>query len=370
MLFGVSFNGLGRLCRKARWSGVFFLLAFQACPSTGFALPSRLVIALDGIAYRDLKDLQAGVTCTNAWESVLHRQAFGSDEGYFPVSRMVSTFPSTSDVAWTDVFGNRPLPGYQRTFFSTAANSEIIENGVTTTVEHENQMDWQVQNGFTRAMGYLHPVHTFNYETRELVKNFFAASQSDGNYYVYLRASDDAQHMERDILDLLCQLDRQLQEMRDRYKAQTGRDLQILILSDHGHNHAGPGRRVEVRSFLEKAGYRAAQSIVNPKDVVLPTGGIETWVEIHNLPGETETLAKLLTHLPGVDVLAARMPEQANRFLVMNSKSERAVLEWRPADNTFRYSTEEGDPLNYQPVAETLVSNHQMDADGFATADA
>src|SRR5208282_6380067 len=100
-----------------------------------------------------LKALQDGVISTNVWGKPFRRQAFTLAEGYFPVSRMVSTFPSAYDVAWTDIFGDRPLPGYQRTYFSAAANSEISINGVTTSMEHERQMDYQVESGFIRSMG-------------------------------------------------------------------------------------------------------------------------------------------------------------------------------------------------------------------------
>jgi Type I phosphodiesterase / nucleotide pyrophosphatase len=370
MIFVPKFDQSGCLRKKMSRGVLLILLAVSAFPSTGIALPARLVLALDGIAYRDLKALQEGITCTNFWGRRFHRQAFSSDEGYFPVSRMISTFPSASDVAWTEIFGDRPLPGYQRTYFSTAANSEISINGVTTTMEHERQMHWQVENGFIRAMGYLCPVHTFEYELHELVRNFFNAKGDGVNYYAYMRSTDDAQHMKRDIIAMLGMLDQRLQELRVRYKAQEGRDLQIVILSDHGHNHAGRGQRVEVRAFLEKAGYRIAKSIVSPKDVVLPTVGIESWVEIHNSPAETEKLAQLLCQMKGVDVLTAPVPDQTNRFLVMNSKGERAVIQWNPAKNSFRYSTEQGDPINYRPVVEALARNNQFDADGFATADA
>src|SRR5208283_1278329 len=115
------------------------------------------------------KALQGGIICTNFWGRPFRRQAFTTDEGYFPVSRMISTFPSASDVAWTEIFGDRPLPGYQRTYFSAAANSQISINGVTTSVEHERQMNCQVENGFIRSMGYIYSVHTFEYEMREMV---------------------------------------------------------------------------------------------------------------------------------------------------------------------------------------------------------
>jgi hypothetical protein len=329
-----------------------------------------LVLALDGIAYRDMKALQEGVAHTNFWGRRIQLQAFASNEGYFPVSRMVSTFPSASDVAWTDIFGDRPLCGYQRTYFSKAANSEIVENGVTTSMEHERQMHWQVENGFIRSMGYLCPVHTFEFELHGLVRDFLKTGSGNTNYYAYIRSSDDAQHMDRDVFSLLCKLDKQLQNLRARYRAQEGHDLQIVILSDHGHNHAGRAKRVEVLEFLKKAGYRISESIVNPKDVVLPTVGIESWVEIHNSPAETETLMERLTQLIGVDVLTAPVAGQTNRFQVMNAKGERAIIEWNPANNTYRYSTDEGDPLNYRSVIESLVRKRLLDADGFATADA
>ncbi|MGD0745049.1 MAG: alkaline phosphatase family protein [Verrucomicrobiota bacterium] len=341
-----------------------------AFPLTGAALPERLVVALDGIAYRDMKALQEGIVCTNLLGKRFQRQAFTSQEGYFPVSRLVSTFPSTSDVAWTDIFGDRPLPGYQRTYFSAAANSQIVINGITTTMEHEAQMHWELENNALRTMGYVYPVHTYAYETHEMIKGFWNDDDNHGSFYVYIRATDDAQHLDRDIFAMLCMLDKQIQELRARYQAREGRDLQVLILSDHGHNHAGSAKRVQVVAFLKEAGYRITESLNNPKDVVLPTTGIESWVEIHNAPAETGTLVQLLTQLKGVDIVSGRDPNQPNRFLVMNSRGERAMIDWNPAKNTYRYSIGQGDPLNYRPVVEALARKKLLDAGGFATADA
>ena len=353
---------------EAGRSVLLLSLLIQALPATSFAaLPKRLIICLDGISYRDMKALQAGVTYKDTHGIQFHRQGF--HQGYFPVSRLISTFPSTSDVAWTDIFGDRPLPGYQRTYFSDAANSEMSVNGITTSMEHEKQMDWQVENGFLRTLGYVYPSHTYQYEVHELVRNFLNARSKGDNFYAYIRTPDDAQHLSRDVFAMLCALDEKLQKLRALYKAREGHDLEILILSDHGNNHAGVGQRVEVRTFLKNAGYRITNSIVYPKDIVLPTVGIESWVEIHNSPAETETLLQLLPQLKGVDILTAKFPGQTNRFIVMNSKGERAIIEWNPAKNSFRYSTERGDPINYLPVVEALSQKNRLDADGFATAD-
>jgi len=339
---------------------LFLLLALPILPTTSFALPKRLIIALDGIAYRDMKALQEGITYKDTHGFQFHRQAF--HQGYFPVSRMISTFPSTSDVAWTDIFGDRPLPGYQRTYYSDAVNREISVNGITTSMEHEEQMQWQVENGFLRTLGYVYPSHMYRYEVHELVGNFLNTKSQGDNYYAYIRTPDDAQHLSRDIFAMLGALDEQLQKLRVLYRAREGRDLEILILSDHGNNHAGVGQRIEIRTFLKNAGYRITNSIMNSKDIVLPTAGIESWVEIHNSPAETENLMRLLPHLKGVDVLTAKFPGQTNRFM--------ATIDWNPSKNSFRYSTETGDPINYLPAVEALSQKNRLDAEGFATADA
>ena len=343
---------------------ISLLSVFFVAVSTAWALPQRLIIGMDGISYRDMKALQEGVVYTNFW-GVVRRHGFGLDEGYFPVSRMVSTFPSTSDVAWTDIFGNRPLPGYQRTFYSVAANSEIAINGLTSTMEHERQMQWQSESDLTRSMGYIYSVHVYEYEVREMVNSFWKATGT--NFYAYVRSSDDAQHMDRDVFTLLCYMDQKLQELRARYRAIEGHDLQILIISDHGHNHAGRGERVQIIPFLEKNGYQVARSIQHSNEVVLPTSGIEDWIEIHNSPSETERLAEKLVHLKGADVITARI--QPSRFLVLNSQNERAVIDWDATSNAFRYSTVNGDPLRYGPVAQALGREGKLDARGFATAD-
>ena len=234
----------------SRFTISLVFLALQLLPSmSNAALPKRLILGLDGISYRDMQALQQGVTYTDRKGRQFHRQAF--NHGYYPVSRMISTFPSTSDVAWTDMFGDRLLPGYQRTYYSAAANSQIAINGVTTTMEHERQMTFQLQNGLLRTMGYVFPRLTYKVEVHDLMKNFLKAENVGDNYYAYIRTTDDAQHLAADIMALLCVMDTQLEELRARYRAQEGRELEILILSDHGNNHAGPAKHLEIRPFLK-----------------------------------------------------------------------------------------------------------------------
>jgi hypothetical protein len=216
-------------------------------------------------------------------------------------------------------------------------------------------------------MGYIYSVHVYEFELYEMVNSFWNAPGTNANFYAYVRSSDDAQHMDRDVFTLLSALDQKLRQLRARYKAAEGHDLQILIISDHGHNHAGRGERVQIIPFLKKNGYQVARSIQHSNDVVLPTSGIEDWIEIHNAPSETGRLAEQLTRLQGADVIAARI--RPDHFLVLNSADERAVIDWNPTNHTFRYTTVNGDPLRYQSVAQELAHNGKLDADGFASVD-
>lgn len=54
----------------------------------------------------------------------------------------------------------------------------------------------------------------------------------------------------------------------------------------------------------------------------------------------------------------------------MNSRGDRADIDWNTTNNTYRYTPGQGDPLGYRPVVEALAGKKLLDADGFASADA
>ncbi len=364
-----GFNGLFRPGKNASWFILFLVFSAQALSmSCRAALPRRLVLLVDGVAYRDIKALQGGVSYIDLHGHQYHRQAF--NQSYFPVSRLISTFPSISDPSWSEIMANQPPAGYQRTYFDATQDREIFLNGVTSSDEYETQMSWQMTGGYHRFLGYVAPQKAFRYEVDSLVSGFLQATNGQENYYVLIHCSDSAQHLSGDIFAMMSTLDERLQRLREVYRTREGRELEILLLSDHGNNHAGGGKRIAVQSFLKHAGYHITKSLKEPNDVVLPTAGIESWIEIHNSPAKTEALAELLTHLKGVDIVTAQLPGRTNQFLILNSTGERAIIDWDPGRNAFRYSPVKGDPINYLLVIGVMKRDNTLDADGFASADA
>lgn len=355
-----------RLHFRVLW-GLVFLAFVVYVPQSQAGLPKRLVIAVDGVPFRDMQALQRGITYRNSKDRVVHIQAF--HRGYYPVSRMISTYPSASDVAWTDIFQGRPLPGYQRTYYNRAANRKVVQNGVTTTMEYERAMTWQEDSGFHRTMGFVRPLDAFKRECKELARHFLSATNRGDVFYVLMRSTDDAQHLAGNILEMMVTLDEKVQAIRSEYRAREGRELEVVLLSDHGNNHAGAGERIRVRAFLERAGYRLSKSIDAPADVVLPTAGIETWVELHNHPLETEKLVELLSHLEGTDVVTGHVLGGDEHFLVMNARGERAEVRHDPSRG-FQYQPILGDPLGYGGILKTLSEKHLLREDNYASAEA
>ncbi len=355
-----------RFHHLTRW-GLTFLALLLCVPQSLAGLPKRLVIAVDGVPFRDMQALQRGITYKNSKNQVVHIQAF--HRGYYPASRVISTYPSASDVAWTDVFHGRPLPGYQRTYYNRAANRKVVQNGVTTTMEYEHEMTWQEDSGFHRTMGYVRPLDAFKRECKELAKHFLSATNRGDVFYVLMRSTDDAQHLAGNILEMMVTLDEKVEAIRAEYRAREGRELEVVLLSDHGNNHAGAGERVRVGAYLEHAGYRLSKAIDGPADVVLPTAGIETWVELHNHPLETEKLVELLSHLEGTDVVTGHVLGADEHFLVMNARGERAEVRF-DSSRGYAYQPIIGDPLAYAGVLRQLSEQHLLQPDGFATAGA
>jgi hypothetical protein len=208
-------------------AGPSFSLANEATLLTGHAaLPSRLVLLLDGVPYQEVRALQEGVESNARGARQIRQPAFR--EGYFPASRLVATFPSISDISWTEIMANEPPPGYQRTYFRSDIASEVSSNGVAGLLEYEKQMNWHLQGGFRRTMSYSAPMRTFKYELNQVIEGFLQSSGEGTHYYYALfQGTDIAQHSWGDIRLMLCMLDEKLEQVRAIYRAREGRELEI-----------------------------------------------------------------------------------------------------------------------------------------------
>lgn len=313
------------------------------------AIASRLVLALDGVDYRD----------------VMAARERGLFAAFRTPSRLVSTFPSISDIAWHDIFGVLPPRGYQRIYYSNAQNA-IIGNALDAIkpIEYEERMDLAFGTKLHHLGAYLMSGTVSRREVNVAVDRFFDIHGREA-VYVYNVGPDALQHTRGDLAAYLAHLDKRLVELQREYRSRTGRELEIAVLSDHGHNRGSDAKFLPLVEALEAHGYRAASSIGTTRDVAFSVDGVTTGFGVFAKPSVVDSVAAAIAAIEGVDVVTVR--ESDVRFRVLSARGE-ATIDVRPDEfgGAFRYTPLTGDPLWYRGVADSLRVAGTMDSAGYA----
>jgi len=310
-------------------------------------LPRRLVIALDGVSFRDVERMQ--------WNGEIF-----SD--FHPVSRNVSTFPSISDVSWADIFHTEAPDGYQRFHYSVGRN-QIVGGSMSdlgNPIEYERRMHLAFDELGHHIHSYLFAPDAAQLEIREIERRFFESQGNSESFYVYMLSTDTLQHTGGDIRVLLKSLDAGLVRMQKRYLQETGGRLEVVLVSDHGHNHVGNGKRVPLEELFLEHGFRKTSRIEKPGDVVYTTAGILTSLAIFAADSDLNRLQDILVGTEGVD-LVSRVG-RADDLLLMSAQGKGRAVIRKVSPDRYSYEPEgSGDPLGYAGVVAELRRNGVWD---------
>lgn len=330
---------------------LFALLGANARADQG--PPRRLVVGLDGLGFADVQAAQAA----------------GAFRGFYPVSRMVSTFPSLSDIAWSEVFGIDPPPGYQRVYFELDKGRTVggVLDGIRP-IEFELRMHLGFAQKTHHLASYLSPRRTARGELAALERAFFESRGTD-TFYAYLPAPDALQHVRGDVKQYLRWLDAELDRILERYRAAFGRELELALVSDHGNNGRVNAPLVDLAKFLREHGYHVGRTIAGPTDVAFNTDGVTTGLGIFAHPAAVEGLVRVLLDLRGVEVITSVDPAAPDRIQVVDPRGGVATIERRDGGD-FAYRPSTGDPLGYAPLVAELSASGELDAAGYASPEA
>lgn len=317
------------------------------------SLPKRVVLALDGLDYRD----------------VLAARQRGRFAAFHEPARLVSTFPSISDIAWHAILGVQPPAGYQRVFYSTRHNAVLGDAlSAISPIEYEARVDYAFDAKFHHLGAYLisWPVARREVDTD---MQYILSSRGRETVYLYNVGPDALQHTRGDVAAYLDYLSLRLDSLLARYRARTGRTLEVLVLSDHGHNRAREAAFVPVVETLAARGFRTASSITGPRDVAFSVDGVTTGFGVFCAAESAEQVAELLSGVEGVAVVSRQ--RTADRFDVLAGQA-RGVVERQHAGNgdRYRYLPSAGDPLRLTAVMDSMRTAGVLDADGYADASA
>lgn len=308
--------------------------------------PRILVLGLDAVPF-----------------SVVDRMAAAGPEGealfagYSGPVPLVSTFPSTTNVALSGIFapfGVERSPGYEVRFFDRRLNR--IRGGGPMSYHRlafpwRRFVDWTAESLTARMFGELRPVRSSVAELETAAASFLASERRV--YFAYVTATDAAGHLKSPSAyeKVLRALDRILTDTHRRSPT----PFATVVFSDHGISGGSPLTNVRsgVRQALRQAGYHLDGRLGGPRQVVVAELGMVSSFILYTAAGQEGEVAALAAAVPGVDLCVAPTPLG---FRVVAGGGARAWLGRRRIEGEARwaYKAVEGDPLGYLPVVAEL----------------
>lgn len=327
---------------------IFFnLFLFVFCFQLQATENRKLIICADGLPYSEISGLY--------------------ERGYFRTfkrpSRFIAPFPSLSAVGVADIFQIENVQGYQDSYYDI--REQLIVGGVF------GYYLWQVPNfsyekfNFRSSMWFfdlrehLDPSVISRRELEEFLGVYVGITPT--HYIAYLGATDALFHREYPLQteSFLQTFDQRLSQLQEK-----NRDLEIIIVSDHGHSLT-ESKRIDLAFHLAGGGFIIEERVRSAESVILPTMGLVGAATIFTMEENEDHVARISASVEGVDL--SFYEENGSIFVYSyegGKKCRRATIEKR--GEGYRYRSLEGDPLGYLPLVETLKVNGEVDSEGFS----
>lgn len=286
-------------------------------------------------------------------------------QGHFPYfhrpTRVLSPFPVMTDPCLAEFFDLSPVPGVEAAYY----NGQYLTNSSDTYMAGGNA-PWMSCTSFKlpmvdHAWSYMYPNVMYNYALGQLQVHFERSNpKEDFLGYIVGTSAVGSKHGCEGHAAALRQLDRLCQQ----FIADAGGELEITLMSDHGHT-CGSGWRLILGPHLAAAGYRISLAVRDEKDVVVPEWGLVSCAALYCKPQTAARLAKDVVSAKGVEHAAYRSGD--DEVTVFSKTGEARIVH---SQDRFAYLPETGDPLQLSAVVEQLRRRGLMDGNGFAHADA
>jgi len=286
---------------------------------TGQSRPRRLLLCLDGVPHTLI-------------EQAKNRGLFDS---FGPPARLLSPFPTMTNVALSAMLGASPPAGYESLYFDR--NARELRGGIRKYIgrrtpdkvpsSYMDDLDYQEPLPFEFLI-YVAPEKVWRADMQRFRERFKAAPQSR-DYFAFLKATDGLLHAQgpERLAVALESLDKILREIQEF----CGNETEVVMFSDHGMN-LEENRRVDLSSTLQRRGFR----------VVIPAFGLCSYAAIYCQDDlRIPEIATASVEVTGIDFAVYK--EGAD--VVVESARGRARIEYDAAVDSYRYSIVSGDPL-------------------------
>ena len=281
--------------------------------------PRRLLLCLDGVPHALI-------------EQAKNRGLFDS---FGPPARLLSPFPTMTNVALSAMLGASPPAGYESLYFDRTARE--LRGGIRKYIgrrtpdkipsSYMDDLDYQEPLPFEFLI-YVAPEKVWRADMQRFRERFKAAPQTR-DYFAFLKATDGLLHAQGPdrLAVALESLDKILKEIR----AFCGNETEIVMFSDHGMN-LEENRRVDLASTLQRRGFR----------VVIPAFGLCSYAAIYCQDDQRiPEIATASVEVKGIDFAVYKDGAE----VVVESARGRARIGYDPAMDSYRYLRVSGDPL-------------------------
>jgi len=318
--------------------------------------PRRLLLCLDGVPY----------------DLMVQARERGLFDKFHTPSRLLSPFPTMTNIALSAMLGASVPLGYETIYFDRQARE--MRGGVSKYVgrrtpakvpsTYMDQLDYQEPLPF-EFLVYVAPETVWRADMRRFYERFQSAPQ-DRDYFAFLKGTDGLLHIRgADRLNVaLASLD----ELLRRIQAWCGAETEMVLFSDHGMSLL-PNLRVNLQAHLRDCGFQFVKSLseVAEKQVALPTFGLIGFAALYCAKGVESQLAEALLPLEGIDF--ALYHENESAINVKGARgSARIHRQEQDGQTYYRYEMLAGDPLQLAAVLGDLRSEGLLTAAGYAPA--
>ena len=274
-------------------------------------------------------------------EAARHRGLF---DAFGPPTRLLSPFPTMTNVALSAMLGATPPAGYESLYFDRSARE--LRGGIRKYLgrrtpdkipsSYMDDLDYQEPLPFEFLI-YVAPESIWRADMGKFRERFRAAPQ-DRDYFAFLKATDGLLHSQGParLAIALESLDKILTEIREY----CGSETEIVMFSDHGMN-LEQNRRVHLRSMLQRRGFR----------VVIPAFGLCSYVAIYCDEQVIPDVARASVEVEGVDFAVYKDRES----VVVESERGRGKI--NSSDEGFEYVADTGDPLELGQLQHKLKTD-------------
>jgi Type I phosphodiesterase / nucleotide pyrophosphatase len=318
--------------------------------------PRRLLLCLDGVPF----DVMTGA------------KSRGLFDNFRGPSRLLSPFPTLTNVALAQMLGATPPNGYESLYFDREARE--MRGGVGKYIgrrtpdkvpsSYMDELDYQEPLPFEFLI-YVATDAVWQADMRRFRERFRAAHPAR-DFFGFLKATDGLLHIRgpRRLVVALRSLDMLLRGIQ----SECGAETEIVLFSDHGMN-LEENRRAPLQTHLRRSGFDFVNHLRRPRGrrrVASPAFGLCGYAALY-CGDETDKaeLADAVRQLEGVDFSVYR--EDGGAVAVSSSRGlARVRHRERDGATLYAYEQRDGDPLGLSATKNALDAEGLLDGEGFA----